>query len=113
DHLGDVKHVSRRCRDVRARAYVIIVGHADALPCIVLDDHLMSVIDCLANRFRRHTDTVLQYLYLFWYADAHETPSCPKRSTQSAPYCERSLSFRFYRICCAGSDPRALTGDHD
>src|SRR5207302_3510643 len=58
----------------------------------------------LAHRFRRHADTVFQCLYFFGYADAHE-PLLQEMIGQSAPYCERSLSFRFYRISRPGSRP--------
>ena len=74
DHVRAGKDLACGFHDLRAGAAVIIVVHADPLAGIVLDQHLMPVMDGLAHAGGGEADAVFQNLDLFRHADTHLMP---------------------------------------
>jgi hypothetical protein len=74
DHFRRLEHVARGGGNLRSGTLIVIVGHADALPRIVLDDNLVAVCDDFAHGLRRKTDPILENLDFLRNADAHQRP---------------------------------------
>ena len=71
DQFGTGEHLGRGRDNARAGAAIGLVVHADALPGVVLDDHLVAMVDRLAHARRRQSHSVLQYLDFLRHTDAH------------------------------------------
>ena len=71
NHVGGGENLRRAVDDPATRAAVRLVVHADALPCIVLDDHFVAAMNGFADAARRQSDAVLQYLDFPGDTDAH------------------------------------------
>jgi len=71
DHVRRRKDLFRRAGDRSTCVFVIGIGHADAQTSISFDNDLVAIVYQLANTRRRHANTKLERLYLFWYSDFH------------------------------------------
>jgi len=76
DHLGAREHLGGGGDHLRPRLHVGGIVHADALPRVVLDDHLVAVVDDLAHGLGGEPDTVLEDLDFLRHADLHARSRC-------------------------------------
>src|SRR2546426_75062 len=60
-----------RCRYVNRTWPIRIVVHPDALSCVVLDDHLVTVRHRFANAAWHETDAIFENLDFLRHTDAH------------------------------------------
>ena len=71
DHVGAGKDLLGRVDDLRAGLDVLLVGQADGLAAVALDDDLVAVRNQFARTGRRKADAVFVVLYFLGDANQH------------------------------------------
>jgi hypothetical protein len=71
DQVAAGEHLGRGGEHLGASALVVPVEQALPRGCVLLNEHLMPVLDGLAHAGGRHADAILVNLDLLRHADAH------------------------------------------
>ena len=71
DHVGLGEHLGAVGRDARADRLIVAVVETAAGAGVVLDQHLVALVDQLAHARRHQADPELECLDLLRHADAH------------------------------------------